>query len=316
MKEHKEKLNRPWVVFLIALLCCALWSSAIPCVKIGYRLFAVDTSSTSTVILFAGLRFFFAGIFIIAFQSLKAKKWIRPKKSSAKDILVLGMFQTVLQYIFFYLGVANTAGVKASILVALNTFFAILVSTLVFRFEKLTVKKILGCAIGFAGVVLVNTAGSSLQGGFSMLGDGALIISAIANAVASSLTKIYAKDEDPVTLSGYQFLLGGAVMILGGLAAGGRITQISLGAVLILIYLVLISSVAYTLWMILLAHNPVSKVAVYGFMNPIMGVFLSSVILSNEKKITTGILIISLLLVSAGILIVNGQFRTKKELQK
>jgi len=312
MRDNEGKLNKTWAVFLIAFLCCALWSSAIPSVKIGYRLFDIDTTKTSSVILFAGMRFFFSGIFIILFQSIQAKKWVRPQKSSAKYIMVLGLFQTILQYVFFYTGVANTAGVKASILVAMNTFFAILVSALIFRYETLSLKKIIGCIIGFAGVVLINTAGSSFEMSFHVLGDGAMIMSAAANAFAASFTKKYSKYENPVTLSGYQFLFGGAVLILAGLLTGGEIRQVSPGAILILIYLILISSVAYTLWMILLAHNPVSKVAIYGFMNPIMGVILSSVILSDEKKITTGILVVSLILVSAGILIVNGQFRRNK----
>ena len=44
-------------IALPAMLCCALWGSAFPCIKIGYRLFEINSANTADVILFAGMRF-------------------------------------------------------------------------------------------------------------------------------------------------------------------------------------------------------------------------------------------------------------------
>ena len=56
-----EKLfKKPIVICVMALICCALWGSAFPCVKIGYELLQIETAGSQ--ILFAGYRFFGAGI--------------------------------------------------------------------------------------------------------------------------------------------------------------------------------------------------------------------------------------------------------------
>ena len=72
-----------------------------------------------------------------------------------------------------------------------------------------------------------------------------------------------------------------------------------------LLYMGFISAGAYTLWGVLLKYNPVSRVSIFGFMNPVMGVLLSAWFLgeNNEAFSLTGVL--SLLLVAAGIMIVN-----------
>ena len=62
-----------------------------------------------------------------------------------------------------------------------------------------------------------------------------------------------------------------------GIATGGKISGFTLASIALLIYMAMISAVAYTLWGILLKYNPVGKVAVFGFTNPIFGVILSAV---------------------------------------
>lgn len=60
-------------------------------------------------------------------------------------------------------GLAHTTGVKSSIINGMNVFMSIFVAAVCFRQEKITRRKLLGCLLGFAGVVLVNVAGG---GGF------------------------------------------------------------------------------------------------------------------------------------------------------
>ena len=80
--------------------------------------------------------------------------------------------------------------------------------------------------------------------------------------------------------------------------------------VLMLVYLALVSSVAYTLWGLLLKRNDVSKISVFGFMTPVTGVILSTLLLGETD--TLGIKhLISLLPIAAGICIVN--LRSKQQ---
>ena len=155
LSKKGEWLKKTPVLCFMAMICCALWGSAFPCIKIGYRLFEIPADAVNSQMLFAGMRFTLAGILVIVIGSLTGRKCMVPKKGTWKKILILSLFQTIIQYIFFYIGLANTTGVKASIIEAANVFFVILLASLVFRQEKLTVLKILGCVVGFAGVVLI-----------------------------------------------------------------------------------------------------------------------------------------------------------------
>ena len=309
MKTNDHVLQKTWALVVIAIFCCLLWGSAFPCIKVGYQLFEIPTGDSMSQILFAGIRFTLAGLMTVLAGSVLQKKMLKPSKKAIPKILVLSLFQTVLQYIFFYIGVAHITGVKGSIVNAVNVFFTILVSCLLFRLEKLNRQKLIGCIIGFAGVIIINLGGQ-FEMRFTMLGDGFLIISAFAYALSSVLIKIFGKDENPVLLSGYQFFVGGLIMIAAGYLMGGRIPTVTASGLALLLYMGFISAGAYTLWSLLLKYNPVSKVAVFGFCTPIFGVILSAIILGESTNFQWKTFF-ALLFVCAGIIIVNYKKITK-----
>lgn len=305
MENKREKfITKPVGIALLACLCCLLWGSATPAIKIGYEWFGIGANDVASRILFAGVRFILAGVLTVIFGSIIARKPLFPQKTSWGMVCKLGMVQTVFQYIFFYMGLAYTTGVKSAIINGSQTFIAIVLACLVFRYEKLTAKKFIGCLIGFAGVIVINFDPSGLTGGFTLRGEGAILIAAIAYALSSALVKKYSQKESPVVLSGYQFVFGGIIMTVFGLIMGGQLTGWSLKSVTLLIYMALISSVAYSVWGILLKYNPVGKVAVYSFTNPIFSVILSFIFLRESSSF--GIeLVLALILVCGGIYLVN-----------
>lgn len=297
-------LTRTWCVCPLAMVSCALWGSAIPCIKIGCSLFGISSADVPSEFLFAGLRFMLAGIIAIGAASISAGHLVRPKASSRGMILKLSLAQTIVQYAFFYIGVSNASGVKGSIVNASNTFLCILIAALIFRQERLTARKVVGCAIGFLGVVLVNLTGE-LGGAMTITGEGFILIAATSSAVSSALIHTYSQRENPVALSGYQFVLGGAALTIAGLALGGHFQQVSPAAIGILIYLACVSGIAYSLWSILLKHNPTSRVAIFEFMNPVFGVFLSGVLLGEAGVLPWQQTLAALVLIICGIVIVN-----------
>lgn len=307
---NNSKLSKPYVMIPLALFCCLLWGSAFPAVKTGYRLFSIEASSTASQILFAGIRFALAGVLVIIFGSLLSGRFLYPKsKKEIVHCLALSVFQTVLQYTAFYIGLAHTSGVKSSVLVSLNVFLSLIISSLIFKMEGLTAPKIIGTVIGFSGVVIINIGAGEAGAGFSLNGEGAIILSAFAYSVSSVLIKRFSKSDDPVMLSGWQFLAGGAAMAVIGALCGGK-AQAQTGAqpYLLLLYLAFISAAAYTVWGLLLKYNPVSKVSVLGFMNPVFGVLLSALILGEAQEAFSIKNLISLILVCIGIYIVNAGF--------
>ena len=295
------------VTLITAVFCCVLWGSASPAIKIAYELFRIGPDDTASRIMLAGARFMIAGVMTIVFGSILAKKFLVPKRESWKNVAILAMVQTVGQYYFFFMALANTSGVRGSIINASGNFIAILFAVYIFRFEKMTLKKMLGCLIGFAGILLIMGGGQALMSGgkVTLAGEGAMLAADFFYAASGCLIKIFSRDENPVTLSGYQFLLGGMVLFVIGSLMGGSLAFYSPQCVLNLIYMGFISAGAYTLWGVLLKYNPVSRVSILGFINPVMGVLLSALFLGEGREAFSLNGLLALLLVSAGIIIVN-----------
>lgn len=300
--NRNKWLTNPWIVAVIALFCCALWGSATPFIKVGYELILPHKDVPSTI-LFAGIRFAGAGVLTVLIYSIGRRKFLYPKKENIGKVASVSLFQTVLQYVFFYVGLSNTSGVKGTILSGTAAFFSLLIVCLVFRQERFTLRKVIGCVLGFAGVILINLNGLSFTMNFT--GDCFVLFSAVALAISSVLMKRFSSDEDPVVISGYQFIMGGIVMIAIGLLFGGRIAITSGTAAAVLMYLSALSATAYALWGLLLKNNPVTKVTIYNFMSPVMGVILSNLMLSEQSGVSTLNLLLTLVLVSGGILILN-----------
>lgn len=300
--KTKDFFTNRIVIMLSALLCCALWGSATPFIKIGYELILPHKDVPSTI-LFAGVRFTLAGIITVLLYSIARRRMLVPQKRNWSKIATVSGFQTVIQYIFFYIGLANTTGVKGTVASGSNAFFALIIASVFFKQEKLTAKKLLACVIGFAGVILINLNG--LDFNMNFFGDGFVIFSAISYSISSVLIKKYSKDEDPVVISGYQFAIGGLFMVAVGMLFGGAISVSTWAAAGVLTYLSLLSAIAYALWGVLLKHNPVSKITVFSFMIPVFGVILSSLLLNENSTVAPVNLVITLVLISVGVFMLN-----------
>lgn len=152
-----------------------------------------------------------------------------PDKEILKYAVPVCLAQTVGQYFFFYIGVANTSGVKGGIITGLGNFIAILLSCLVFRNERMTRRKIAGCVLGFAGVVVINLLGNSLDMGFKLIGEGFVLIAQLSYGISTVLINLFSRKVSPVVLSGTQFTMGGIVLMLIGAGMGGHLKMLLQG---------------------------------------------------------------------------------------
>lgn len=315
IKEPEKFFSKNYIVCICAIFCCILWGSAFPCVKLGYKLFDVNTESVPSLMLFAGTRFSLAGLLVILFGCITKKKFLLPKPRNLWRIGVLAIFQTAAQYTFFYIGLAHTAGVKASVLNGLGVFFTIIAACFFFRTEKFNLIKLFGCILGFGGVVLINLGGD-FSFSFTLLGEGFVIFSGLSAAFAAGFVKIFSKHEDTTVLCGYQFLLGGAVLVIIGLCFGGSYRPVNVGSYFMLLYLGFLSACAFTLQGFLLKYNPVSKVAVFKSTNPIFGAVFSAIILGESEQLLSYFTLIALVLVCSGIFIINKFGEKRLKIQK
>lgn len=301
--EAEKFFSKNYVVVIGALICCMLWGSAFPCVKVGYGLFGVDTSSYSSLILFAGIRFTLAGVLVLAFGSALQRKFLLPKRKNIWRVAVVALFQTAMQYTFFYIGLANLTGVKSSVLNGLGVFFTIIAACFIFRTERFTLIKLVGCILGFGGVLVMNLDGLNFE--FLLTGEGFIIFSGLSAAMAAGFVKVFSKHENTTTLCGWQFFCGGLALVIIGAATGGSIRPTSGASFAMLFYLAFLSACAFTLQGYLLKYNPVSKVAVFKSTNPLFGALFSAIILGETEQLLHYTTLIALALVCGGILIIN-----------
>ena len=304
---EKNFLQRGPIIILLALFCTILWGTAYPAVKIGYELFAIDSANDFGKLLFAGLRFTLAGLMTLAVSVILQKKLVIPQRQHWRGIALLGLVQTTGQYIFFYLGLSNTTGVKGSILYALTTFFVVIFAHFLFPDDKMNLQKILGCCIGFVGVLLITFDGTGLGGGFTFTGEGFIMLSTLSSALGALISRSVAQGQDPVVVTGYQLTGGGLILIFIGLIGHGHFDSVTAPGILLLLYMAFLSAAAFTVWTMLLKYNPASKIAVYNFLIPIFGTTFSVMFL-NESIFNLRSLL-ALILACAGIYIVNKEFK-------
>lgn len=307
--NSKTFFTKPLNIFICAIIATFLWGSAFPAIKIGYELFNIPSEDIASKMLFAGIRFTAAGIFVTIFNAAVHKRLVLPTKQELKGIIPLALTQTTVQYIFFYISLIYLSGVKGSILNSIGNFFAVILAHFCFKSDRLNLTKVVGCALGFAGVVLCCLGGGSIDMSFKLMGDGFILIAAFCFALGSVITKFITKNSDSVMITGFNLGIGGVVLVIIGICFGGRLSITSPAAAAILTYLALLSSVAFALWAQLLKYNQVGKISVYCFLNPVFGVILSGIFLGDEFfNLST---LTALVLVSLGVYIVNKPAKSK-----
>lgn len=270
-------------VFALATLCCLLWGSAYPAIKNGYALLNIASADIPGQMLFAGWRFVLAGAVLLMVASAMRKPILGLARRQFGQVALLGLAQTAIQYVFFYIGLAHATGVKSSIMNATGVFFSVLLAHFIYANDRLSGRKALGCLVGFLGVVVVNLGGGGELGfDFSLLGEGFVTIAAFVLAAAAIYGKRLSRDIDPVVMTGWQLSVGGLILVGIGLAGGGQLEAFNLQSGALMIYLALLSSIAFAVWSFLLKHNPVGLIAPFNFLVPVFGVALSAIFLGES----------------------------------
>lgn len=308
MKNTTAFFTNEKIVFALATLCCLLWGSAYPAIKNGYALFLIAEGDIASKLVFAGYRFVLAGGLLLLLALASGKAIARFRLRQLRQLAVLGITQTTLQYIFFYIGLAYTTGVKGSIMNATSTFFSVLLAHCLYANDKITPNKAIGCLLGFLGVTVVNVKGLD-DFSFTLMGDGFVVIAAFILSAATIYGKRISQTMDPIVMTGYQLAVGGIILTLTGYFSGGSLSVHGWNSVLILFYLVLLSSITFALWSQLLKYNKVGTVAPFNFLIPIAGAVLSALFL--DESILEWRYAAALVLVCLGIGLVNRLPQTK-----
>lgn len=300
-KESTNIFTRPVWVSLFALTAAVAWGWAYPLIKLGFEEFRITQEMTGSKMLFAGIRFCISGMIIL----LMARQAHRPFTVRSKHnwwyILVFSLFNTSLHYMFFYIGLSHAEGARSAILNSLSVFSVVILACIFFKSDNMTIRKIMGCILGFAGILALNLGGKE-SGEFSLLGDGFIILNALCGATASLMTRGLSRRIDVFVGTGYSLAIGGALLIVPGLLAGGYLPSITIRGIICLLLLIAISTVGFGLHNKLLSCNPVGKVAIYNSLIPVVGAVTSCLCLGETfywKYVIAGTL------AALGIYIIN-----------
>ncbi|ENZ31189.1 hypothetical protein HMPREF1084_03249 [Clostridium butyricum 60E.3] len=302
MNREKFYTNRRNIV-LLATLCCFLWGSAYPAIKGGYELFNISGGDIPSKLIFAGYRFALAGIIVLWVQIISKKNIFVLNKKEIVQVTLLGIFQTTLQYIFFYIGLAYTTGIRSSIINGTGAFFSILLAHFIYKNDRLNVNKIVGCIVGFIGVIIVNLNGQDFfASSFSIQGEGFVMLAALILSASSIYGKKITQNQDASIVTGYQLFIGGLILLLLGYISGGCLSSFTFKSTSLLIYMALLSSVAFAVWTQLLKYNKVGIISIFNFLVPVFGSLLSAIFLG--ENIFDIKILISLIFVCLGIYMV------------
>lgn len=293
--------QRPIWVSLFALTAAVVWGWAYPLIKLGFAEFQITPDMTGSKMLFAGIRFCLSGLIILAIARATDRSFSLDKTSSWGYILLFSLFNTTLHYAFFNFGLSHSEGARAAILNSLSVFIVVILACVFFRSDRMTLRKIMGCVLGFVGILALNWGGGS-GGKFSLLGDGMIILNAFCGAFASLMTRELNKRIDVFVGTGYSLALGGALLIVPGLCMGGTLPHVSLWGLVLLVLLIGISTIGFTLYNKLLTCNPMGKVAIYNSLIPVVGAVTSCLCLHETFYLKY---IIAGTLAAAGIYVIN-----------
>src|SRR5690625_1648955 len=283
MTNMKKYLTTKWIVISIAIFCSILWGSAFPVLKVSYEELQMSADDTIAKIVFAGYRFFLAGIILLIGLLFTNRKALLLNKRQIPILLLFGVIQTALQYFFFYNGLANTTGMKGAILTASGTFFTVLIAHYFYVNDRMTWQKVIGLIAGFTGVIVANW-GQGFQLSFQWNGEGYMILAAFMGAIGTILAKELAVGIHPFALTGWQLTFGSLIMLVIGIPqlSENAMTFTPLGWGLFL-YSAFLSAAAFALWYSLLKYNKAGEISMYKFATPISGAILSAIFIPDEQ---------------------------------
>lgn len=293
---------------ICAIIYTFLWGCGFPLVKICMESFNIASDDQASKCLVAGIRFTLSGILTLLALPLitGGEGKLCPTKKELLYSGGYGIVATTLQYAFTYVGLSMIDGSKGAVYDQLGVFIIVLCGGLFFKDERLGIKKISGCVLGFIGVLMISldTGGFS----FSLSGEGIMLCAVICQTTSYFIAKASSGSVLAPKLTGYGQLIGGVILTSLSLIMGGRILTVNITAILTLLALTLISALAYTLSLMPLKYFPVSEVSSFNLLITVFGVVMSAALLGeNIFRLNYAL---SLSLISLGIFFINKKEKT------
>jgi drug/metabolite transporter (DMT)-like permease len=277
------------------LAVCFFWGTTYLGISVGLE--------TLPPMLFAGMRFFTAGVVLFTVMRVsgarlpRGREWIH---QGVIGLLLLGIANGIVVFSEQWL----PSGL-AALMIATSPFWVTGMERAFKDGESVTPRIVTGLLIGFAGLMIL--VWPSLFGGavnkFFILGIVLLQVGCASWTAGSIYSKHHASDLKPMMGAAVQMLIAGSVLLLSGTIFGEwprvHFSGRSLAA---LLYLIVFGSlVAYSAYMYAIQKLPLSLVTMYSYINPIIAVVLGWALLKEplgwRVALSTGIILAGVALV-------------------
>ena len=218
--------------------------------------------------------------------------------------MLLAVVNIALHYMFSYVGLGYNPSARSTILDSMGGFFLIILSTIIFPDDKLSASKIMGCVLGIAGIIAINIQpGAKLFENITFRGDGMILLNACCAAFGGVITRVVSKKMNMMQATGQSMTIGGALLLVIGFVIGTNNSwSLSIQGIFVLIALIMISAVCFAVYNELLAYHPISEIAIYNALIPVLGVIFAALLLKEELKWQY---FIAVVLVACGVYLVN-----------
>lgn len=264
------------------------------------------TVETLPPLLSAGIRFLFAGSLIVGWLAVRGQgATLRVTRSQLGGAALVGTLLLASGNGLVVLAERTVPSGLAALVVASVPLWLQVLRRI--TGERIPGATVLGVAVGFGGVLFLVVP-RGLSGQTDPIGLLTLVGATISWAIGTFLSQRITMPRDPLASTGLQMLAGGVALTVVALITGeaGRLEPASYSgrSIAALIYLVVFGSlVAFTAYTWLLQHAPVSQVATYAYVNPVVAVVLGALVLA--EPITPSVIIGAAVIIAAVAFIVN-----------
>lgn len=295
-----NKNRNVYINIILPLITMQLWGSLFPCIKIGYRMFNINTGSVGEILMFAALRFSVCGVIVCIIACLSKSHIAKSTMKNVLNICLMGVFAIVLHYGFTYVGLSGTDSSKTAILKQLAPLLYACFSFLFVKGEKFSFGKIIGAPVGFCGIIAINT-GKSFHG-FSG-GDMLIIAASVCTVISMIISSRSAKGTSPFWITGISQLFGGIVLLAVSILTGAKAPVFTVESTIVFVYICIASVIGYTLFYYVQRTAELSNLFIIKFAEPIFACVFSAILLGeNIFKIQY---LIAFALISMGIALGN-----------
>ncbi|MEY7851829.1 DMT family transporter [Natrarchaeobius sp. A-rgal3] len=268
-------------VFLFVALAVA-WGTAFTAIEVGLE--------SLPPILFAALRFDVAAVVFAAIVLATGLEW-RPRTNA--DWIAIGVGGGLLvgaHFAFLFLGQSYVSSAVSAIVMSLIPILTPPLALAVLPRARVRAPAVFGVLVGLAGIVVIATAGGSLDG--QALGIGLLLAAALSFAIGSVIIERTGGTLPIVSLQAWAMAVGaGLLHALSHVHPGERLANVSaatpatIGAIA---YLGIVSTGGgFLLYFLLLERVGATEVSLINYATPIVAAVVGWAVLGEAITFAT-----------------------------